>query len=189
MNVYEVKRSELELQDLPVSLDSLTGLEDASVFEFNQKAARPYEYDANFISGIDIQGNIDLTYLKRDGYTILDVLSDIGGVSAALITPVLVILSIVNYNHLESYMASKLYHVEQEQPSFNETQTYTPTKCGNIGEYMIDTLPSCLVCCKKSQQQRRIQRARESLEQEMDILELVKTVRFFKMAVKMLLSS
>ena len=54
MNVLEVKRSELELQDLPVSLDSLTGLEDTTVFEFFQKAARPYEYDPNFISGIDI---------------------------------------------------------------------------------------------------------------------------------------
>ena len=105
-----------------------------------------------------------------------------------MIAPFAILIGLVNYNHLESYMASKLYHIEQENTSFDDTKTFTPTMCGNIGECIIDSLPSCLTCCKKSRQQIRIQKAREVLEEEMDIMELVKAIRFQRMAFHHLLS-
>ena len=50
--------------------------------------------------------------MERDGYTFLDVLSDVGGVSSAIIFVLSSIVSLLNYNHLDSYLASHLYKIK-----------------------------------------------------------------------------
>ena len=54
---------------------------------------------------------------------------------------------------------------------------------------MAHKLPNCLVCCKKGRRERGIQKARAALDKELDVLELVKSMRFFRMAIKRLLSA
>ena len=66
--------------------------------------------------------------------------------------------------------------------------TFTTSMCGNLAEYVADKFPKCLVCCKKGRRKRGIQKARAALEKEIDVLELVKSMRFFRMAIKRLLS-
>ena len=84
------------------------------MFKLNQIASRPYEVDADFVAGIDIQNNLDITVLERNVYTILDVLSDVGGLSSALISLVVGIIGLMNYNRLESYMASKVFKIYED---------------------------------------------------------------------------
>ena len=66
--------------------------------------------------------------------------------------------------------------------------TFTASMCGNLAEYVADKFPKCLVCWKKGRRKRGIQKARAALEKEIDVLELVKSMRFFRMAIKRLLS-
>ena len=51
----------------------------------------------------------DLTVIQRDGYTILDILSDVGGLQGILISLISLFISMCNYNHLNTYIASKLF--------------------------------------------------------------------------------
>ena len=122
-------------------------------------------------------------------YTILDVLSDTGGIASALISLFLPIVGLLNYNHLESYIASRLFKIYQENPDIKNSTTFTASKYGNLAEYTIDAIPACLVCCKKPKRQIAIQKARAALEKEMDVLQLVKSIRFFKKGFEHLLSA
>ena len=58
--------------------------------------------------------SMDLTLIERDGYTFLDILSDIGGLQGILSAVVSVILIIFNYKYLDSYLATKLYKTTVE---------------------------------------------------------------------------
>ena len=101
----------MSLQDLPINLDYITVLEDSSVFQLNEISSRPFELDADFVAGVDIQNDLSLTSLSRDVYTILDVLSDTGGIAAALTSLLVPIVGLLNYNHIESYIASRLFKI------------------------------------------------------------------------------
>ena len=62
--------------------------------------------------GVAIQMNMDQTVIQRSGYTVLDILSDVGGLQGILISGILYILSIVNHNHLNNFLVSKLFKSE-----------------------------------------------------------------------------
>lgn len=112
MNVYEVSKQELSLQDLAISLDSFTVVEAVNPFKLNELSSRPFQYDGSeFVAGIDIQNDLNLTSLQRDSYTLLDVLSDTGGIASALASLLLPFIGLLNYNHLESYISSRLFKI------------------------------------------------------------------------------
>ena len=53
--------------------------------------------------------NYDVNLIERSGYTVLDVLADVGGLLSILISGVSFTLSIFNYNYLENYLVHKLF--------------------------------------------------------------------------------
>ena len=57
--------------------------------------------------------NLDLTVISRNGYQILDLFSDVGGLRAALLAGISFLLKIWNFNYLDSYMASKLFKLRE----------------------------------------------------------------------------
>ena len=92
-------------------------------------------------------------------------------------------------------MASKLYKVkkpayeaEKMKSYFNRSTFFKPAKCRNLRYYMIDCLPSRLVCCAETRQDRAIKKAITEMDKEIDIIEMIKSRRFFKMAIHKLLS-
>ena len=56
-----------------------------------------------------MQMDLNLTVITRDGYQMLDVFSDVGGLRVALLAGISVLLNVWNHNYLDSYMASKLF--------------------------------------------------------------------------------
>ena len=60
-----------------------------------------------------IQMSLDQTLVERTGYTILDLLSDVGGLQGILISAITIILSILNHNLLGNYLASQLFKSEE----------------------------------------------------------------------------
>lgn len=103
--------------------------------------------------------SLDLTAINRNGYTILDVLSDIGGIQGILITSVSIILAILNYNNLDSYMASRLYKLQRPDAGdaakytrdIQRSTFFTATKSGNVLEYLVEqVIPRKLLCCTRT---------------------------------------
>ena len=106
--------------------------------------------------------NPDLTVIERTGYTITDLLSDIGGLQGILLSAIAIVLGILNSNHLENYLASKLYKVDG-----SKQHTFLSRWRG-----------------KRANQ---LKEAREALRKEADIVKLIRSRRFVHLALKHLL--
>ena len=92
-------------------------------------------------------------------------------------------------------MASKLYKIKKPEDEEQKSKTYferstffKPSKLRNLRDYMIDSLPNRLKCCKETRQERAIKKAITEMDKEIDIIEMIKSRRFFKMAIRKLLS-
>ena len=164
-------------------MDELTELQDSTVFRLTEGNSVPFYTDKNLIQGIVIEMNAELTIVERTGYTILDVLSDVGGLQGILISGISLLLSILNYGHLDNYMVTKLYKQES-----NASLTVLPMTA-RIKEFFIERLlPSKLVCCNRERNRLAMDKARASLDKEADILGIVRTQRFVLLALEQLLT-
>ena len=95
---FFVSKTDLSLQDLAVNLDEITELQDSSVFTLERGSVRPYYRDTDLVEGIRIWMNLNLTAIDRSGYTVLDILSDVGGLKSILIPTISFVIGILNYN-------------------------------------------------------------------------------------------
>ena len=84
--------------------------------------------------------NFDQILVERSGYTLLDILSDVGGLQGILISGIGFILSIFNYNYLENYLVYKLF--KSKAVSLMTTQSEMIKEC-----YLSNCLLSKLACC------------------------------------------
>ena len=94
--------------------------------------------------------DLDLNVIQREGYTLLDLLSDVGGLQGILISAFSLLLSIWNHNYLENYIASKVYKVASDGGDQEPANLEIPNRA-NIKECCIDRfLPAKLsrACCK-----------------------------------------
>ena len=89
--------------------DSLTEVENGSVFTLSKIENRSYEKDYYAQFDLSIEMNLDTIQYKRQGYNFLDFISDIGGMQSLLFSTFAFILGCWNYNMLENYMVSRLY--------------------------------------------------------------------------------
>ena len=86
--------------------------------------------------------NLDQILIQRSGYTVLDLLSDVGGLQGILISAMSLLLSILHQNQLNDYLVSKLF---KQDDSLEEPKQ---TVCDSILHVCIGRLlPSC--CCRK----------------------------------------
>jgi len=76
-----------------------------------------FELDEVTMMSVSFERNLNLTVVARDGYTILDWISDIGGIQGILISAVAIIVSFWNYNWLDNTLVSRLYRIEKQDAS------------------------------------------------------------------------
>ena len=69
----------------------------------------PFPLEKDLVQGLYIQMDLDMTVIERSSYTILDVLSDVGGLQGILISASSLVLGILNYQYLEGFLVSKLF--------------------------------------------------------------------------------
>ena len=116
------------------------------------------------------QFDFNKTVIERDVYTILDFLSDIGGVMKMFIIIFRVLLAAINYRYPEVFVASRLYKISQpsdknfdkkdkkrphaEQSSFFKPSGFITRQC--LSYYMPGRLN---ICCKLSREQKGILKA------------------------------
>ena len=81
-----------------------------------------------------------MNLIERSGYTVLDILSDAGGLQGILISGISLILSIFNNNYLENYLVNKLFK--------SKAVSLMTTQSEMIKEfYLSNCLLSKLACC------------------------------------------
>ena len=100
----------------------------------------PYNNAKKLVQGVTLQMSYDQLLVERSGYTILDLLSDVGGLQGILTSGIPLLLSILNHSYLNNYLASKLFKsadIAMNIASLSES----------IKEFCIKLLPSRLVCC------------------------------------------
>ena len=195
---YKVSTTQLFLQDEAINLDELTELEDTSVFTLDQLPLKPYEHDLYTQVDITVEMNLDQKVIARAGYTFLDLLSDIGGMQGVLMSGMAYLLTIWNYNYFDNYMVTRLYKMEKEDADKQGHLTFWrrssfvwPRKFYNPKEFICDTIPKklrCCSCCRPDRKERYFEAAREELLKESNIIELIKERRYFKRALKVLLT-
>ena len=107
--IFDLNQAELELQDGAFKLDEITVLKHANVFSLKPTNVAPFYLEKDLIQGMWIQMNLDLTVIHREGYTVLDILSDVGGLQGILVSAFSLLLGIWNHNYLDNFIASKLF--------------------------------------------------------------------------------
>ena len=117
----------------------------------------------------------DKENIQRIGYTVFDLLSDIGGISSIFGTTFASVLSFLNYLYFDTFFASKLFKLRSHKDHKKQDISFTPSKFSCIKEY----IPSKFCCYQKSRKQRMIEKARKQMDNEIDFIYLVKQIRYF----------
>ena len=93
-------------------------------------------------------------------------------------------------------MASRLFKIKKKNTenikydNYSEQSYYfSPPKFDNLKQYAMHVLPPKLVCCKKNRKERAIAKAIKKMDDEIDIIEMIKSRRYFKEALRKLMSA
>ena len=92
---------------------------------------------------LSFEVNLNLLFVNRDGYTFIDVLSDVGGINAILVSGISIFLTLWNYKHFDSYMAKHLYKMSRGSGGSSvegdeDQMFFRPTKLANIKYLCMD---------------------------------------------------
>ncbi len=85
-------------------MDEVTERTDSSSFSLVKGPTRPHEFFDRDVMAIGIDMDLNLDVIERNHYTILDMLSDVGGLASITTGIVALFLSVLNYNNLDSHM-------------------------------------------------------------------------------------
>ena len=141
--------------------------------------------------------NLDMVEIQRVGYTFLDYLSDVGGMQVLLLGGINYFLAFWNYQFFDNYLVTRLFKLEKLKESekrgrsyFNRSTFMKPTPLYNPKEWIRTHLPKFLVCkcCLPNRLEKGFEKARDHLKNEVNIIEIIKARRYFKKALKYLLS-
>ena len=143
-------------------MDDLTEIEDFTIFDLEPLPMRSYEKDYDTVMEISIERDLDLYVISREGYTLLDFFSDLGGMQGLLLTFFGLILNIWNYNYLEDFMVTRLFRLEknsvQKAPDsrfFKHSEFMFSFKLDNPRAYIRECLPKCCTKLKICTPDRR----------------------------------
>ena len=65
--------------------------------------------------------NLNQIVISRSGYTLLDFLSDVGGINGMLMSCATVVLAFWNYDMLNDSMVTKLFKLKPKKPSHSDS--------------------------------------------------------------------
>ena len=92
----------------------MTNFDDDTLFHLEALPALSAESDDSIVQEFKFEMNRDLIVIEKHKYTLFDVLSDIGGIQAILMSSISVLLRIINFKNFEISLASRLYKVTLE---------------------------------------------------------------------------
>ena len=132
----------------------------------------------------------DVKLIQRSVYNTFMLVGDLGGFSGFLASLSAIILGLVNYQNPENSLASRLY----SSATPGDDQILDSRNQFSLKQYF---QASCLFkyCCLKvfgclrlSHRDKNFEMARIKLQDEMDLVKLLQSLRFFKSAINVLLT-
>jgi len=147
-----------------------------------------YEKKDRVWLSLTIEVDLNVFELERTTYTYFDLLSDVGGLSSIVCTFFAMILRFWNHNSFDNMMAISLFKVKNLTPTYSDKASYMKeSKTPYCKELLMSLLPSCCICCKLDREELALAKAREKLNFETNIIDIVRTWRYMKLALKHLL--
>ena len=61
---------------------------------------------------ISVEMDLDVTMLQREYYDLLECMADIGGILQILLSGIAFILVILNYQHMDNFLAAQLFKID-----------------------------------------------------------------------------
>ena len=121
-------------------------------------------------------------------------LSEVGGLTALLYLIFGSVVSAWNFNSFDDLMVSRLFKIkkpaEEINPDFDFFKKSDYIKLydsPNCKEWLISLIPTKCICCKKDRREIAMEKAREKLNKEVNIIEIVKSWRYYERCLKYLL--
>jgi len=181
---YKVRRTEARLQDLFVHFDELTELKNSNLFELVQLPPRAYEYFEDVIMAVSLEIDPDKYVVTRKVYTVLDLLSQVGGLRVVFVGAFGALLRVINRNYQRDYLMGHLYKLKDQA-----NHTFDPRRR--------EAIPSRNSACSRwffgsggSRKRRSEQhkRAEKALYNEIDIVQILSSIRYFHRAMDSILT-
>ena len=94
-------------------LDSVTKIGMKGLFRLEKQEPLPYErFDSTWVS-VTLEMNLNVMNYERKVYTIIDMLSDIGGLTGIIATMFGIMNATWNYNAFDNFMVSRLFKIKK----------------------------------------------------------------------------
>ena len=137
---------------------------------------------------IDIRVNRDKNIIRRSVYNTFALLGDVGGFYGLCVTIAATLLSMINFQKPENLLAKNLFSIHEE----NKVSDLQPGKQYAFKEYLQSCLPKfCLKskCLRPNKHDKLFEKARNHLNQELDLVGLIHQLRFFHSAINEIIPS
>ena len=192
---FKVENTRLELQDYDTAmLDAVTRININNIFRLKKQEVMPYEKEDNTWLSVTIERNLDIMHYERSVYTMLELISDVGGFNGALILLLALLSQIWNFNNFDNFMVTRLFKIMKPKKKIDEN-----LKFFEQSDYIVaDKYPYFLECfrsfapkkchfCKLTRREKALLKARDKLDKEINIIEIVKSWRYYEQAIRYLL--
>ena len=134
---------------------------------------------------INFSMNMDAVKVTRSVYTFFDLLGNVGGLAGILFSIVAFLHSICKFNASENSLVEQLY---QEAVDTDLPKASAQSSCK---EYLWSCFPSCLLprsrCLRERQKDKLYAMGRDLLVAELDVVKMLRVMRFNHLALKRLL--
>ena len=145
----------------------------------------PYEKQDNIWMSITIEMDTGLMTYERTVYTLFDLLSDIGGLSGILISLFFLIVSTWNHNKFDNMLVSRLFKIRRE--TTGEDDEIVNSCMPNCTDWIFSLLPNFCICCKRARKEVAMQKARDKLASETNIVGIIRATRYMEIALRQLI--
>ena len=165
-------------------------LEYESLFRYDEVAPRVFERNPEAIIQVSFEISMDLERIRRSGYTVLDMFSELGGLSTVIYGAFRLLVYSLNFNNFASHLASNFYELKDSKAGKRKSIPLIPSRTSNLKEFCVEKLfKKVCICrrCRIGRMQRGMIKARQALFQEVSILEMIKLQRFLKLAMSNIL--
>ena len=159
-----VEKTHLELQDYDtMMLDEITRIDIENLFKLKRHDVLPYERFDNTWVSVTIERSLDIWHFEREVYTLLELISDVGGFSNALFVVLALTIALWNYNMFDNFMVSRLFKIKKTKEEIDEyCEYFNQSDFINIGRFphfkecFKRILPKKCWCCKESRREKAL---------------------------------
>ena len=135
---------------------------------------------------ITVELSRDLVLVTRTNYSVLSLLANIGGIQSFMFGVISMLLGMFNHNHVDFYMASRLFRQRPRDSGSSSSSANDSIEVPRFSNIR-------WMCCgdrsvkRLTRNERALVKAREIMLKETNIIEIVKSRRFFDLALRTLL--